>query len=72
MITSLPLFGIYIFMYLAYGSGGNLSTVNIITSTSTIFIVVLGIFLLNDKKFVLRKVVAAILVFFAMVIYKVL
>lgn len=72
MLTGIFLFGIYIFAYFAYGSGGNLSTVNIITSTSTIFIVILSIFLLDDRKFIIKKFIAGLLVFIAMILYKVL
>ncbi|MBU0975967.1 MAG: EamA family transporter [Patescibacteria group bacterium] len=70
MITSVPLFGIYALQYFSYQSGGDISAVNIITSTSTVFIVLFGVLFLNEKKNLWKKILASILVTVSIILFK--
>jgi drug/metabolite transporter (DMT)-like permease len=72
MITGTFLSGIYLFQYYAYQKEGDLSTVNIIKGTSTVFIVTFSVLFLKDKEIKLRKIIAAILVSATLIMIKIL
>jgi uncharacterized membrane protein len=71
-LTGSFLADLYLFQYYAYQAGGNLSTVNIIKGTYTVFIVFLSTVFLNDKKIVAKKIIASLLVSAALILIKVM
>ncbi|MDD3647087.1 MAG: EamA family transporter [Candidatus Dojkabacteria bacterium] len=70
IITGAFLVGIYVFQYFAYEVGGDLSSVNIIKGTATVFIVILSALLLKDNEILIRKIIASILVSISIIIFK--
>ena len=72
LITGVFLSGIYFFQYYAYQKGGDLSTVNIIKGSATVFIVFFSAVFLKDREILWRKILAAFFVSFSLVIIKIL
>lgn len=72
LITGFFLSGIYLFQYYAYQKGGDLSTVNIIKGSATVFIVFFSAVFLKDREILWRKILAAFLVSLSLVIIKIL
>lgn len=71
VITGAFLVGIYVFQYFAYDVGGDLSSVNIIKGTATVFIVLLSALFLKDREILLRKIIASVLVSIGIILFKV-
>jgi drug/metabolite transporter (DMT)-like permease len=71
IITGSFLAGIYLFQYYAYQVGGNLSAVNIILGTSTVFIVFFSTIFLGEKRNLVKKIIGSIIVSIAVILIKV-